>query len=418
MPGYRPQRKYVAILAVVCGLILVVGAKFRPKQVMETPMSQAEMLRLQLASQRRNLEDLTAFFARVAQVATPGLVWVVGLEQSGVIWDAGGTIVTAGPKKPLQLAPAARGQRLVVEVMSVYYPAGEMRAEDNSGFRPVRRKSTKSLRQGSWILQVAASREGEHLYAPGTFEGMRGVQCGEFRVEVVETSLPLEESAAGGGVFDLEGNLLGVVLRCDTGLEAVTPDSIERILEEAKTFAGQLRRRYGMQVEPLTDELREYFKTSRGLLVAEVWEGWPADKAGLTPGDIIQAINDKEVAAVDDLTQLLLPFAYPSFDLWVWRNGRTTRVELPARPGNLRLAAGGDAGIRLSSPPKGFLIEDVVEGSRADQAMIEPGDRLVMIAGQRPRDLAAAQAVLGKGALQPVYVVVQRGQRRFGAYLR
>jgi len=408
----------VAILAVVCGLILVVGAKFRPKQVLETPISQAEMLRLQLASQRRNLEDLTAFFSRVARQATPALVWVLGLEQSGVIWDAGGGIVTAGPKKPLQLATSARGQRLVEEVMSVYYPAGELRAADNSGFRPVRRGSTEPLRQGSWILQVAANREGGYLYAPGTFEGMTGAQCGEFRVEVVETSLPLEESAAGGGVFDLEGNLLGVVLRCDTGLKAVTPDSIERILAEAKTFAGQLRRRYGLHVEPLTGEMRAYFKTDRGLLVSEVWEGWPADRAGLEPGDIVQALNDKEVATIDDLTQLLLPFAYPSFDLWVWRDGRTTRVELPARAGNLRLATGRDAGIRLSSPPAGFLIEDVVEGSRADQAMIEPGDSLLMIAGKRLRSEAAARAVLGKGALEPVYVVVQRGQRRFGAYLR
>jgi hypothetical protein len=43
---------------------------------------------------------------------------------------------------------------------------------------------------------------------------------------------------------------------------------------------------------------------------------------------------------------------------------------------------------------------------------------LLRIGGQRPQDLEAARKVLSEGESEPVYVVVQRGQRKLGAYLR
>jgi len=59
----------------------------------------------------------------------------------------------------------------------------------------------------------------------------------------------------------------------------------------------------GVKVEKLTDQLREYFNVSDGLgvLVAEVVEESPAEKAGLKAGDVITKIEEREVKNYHDL---------------------------------------------------------------------------------------------------------------------
>lgn len=59
----------------------------------------------------------------------------------------------------------------------------------------------------------------------------------------------------------------------------------------------------GVRVEPLTDQLRDYFNVSEGLgvLVSEVLEDSPAEKAGIKAGDVITKIEQREVQNYHDL---------------------------------------------------------------------------------------------------------------------
>ena len=59
----------------------------------------------------------------------------------------------------------------------------------------------------------------------------------------------------------------------------------------------------GVKVEELTDQLREFFNVSDGLgvLIAEVVEDSPAEKAGLKAGDVITKIEDREIENYHDL---------------------------------------------------------------------------------------------------------------------
>ena len=51
------------------------------------------------------------------------------------------------------------------------------------------------------------------------------------------------------------------------------------------------RGRLGVQVQGLSDQLASYFGVKAGVLVADVDEGSPADKAGVKAGDVITAVN-------------------------------------------------------------------------------------------------------------------------------
>lgn len=74
-----------------------------------------------------------------------------------------------------------------------------------------------------------------------------------------------------------------------------------------RLFFGMNRPRLGVSVLPITDQLREYFRVDagKGVLVSSVVKDSPADKAGLKAGDIIVAVDGKNVADVGDITQTL-----------------------------------------------------------------------------------------------------------------
>jgi predicted metalloprotease with PDZ domain len=51
----------------------------------------------------------------------------------------------------------------------------------------------------------------------------------------------------------------------------------------------------GVKLQGLTDQLGAYFGVDKGVLVAEVFDGSPADEAGLAAGDVITRVGDKDV---------------------------------------------------------------------------------------------------------------------------
>jgi hypothetical protein len=70
---------------------------------------------------------------------------------------------------------------------------------------------------------------------------------------------------------------------------------------------GASRSYLGVRLQPMTEELRAYFKAprGRGLLVSRVEEDTPAAKAGLRAGDVIIEVDGKGVADRGDISAAL-----------------------------------------------------------------------------------------------------------------
>ena len=75
----------------------------------------------------------------------------------------------------------------------------------------------------------------------------------------------------------------------------------EHLREMALPYSG--RGRLGVQVQAMTPELREFMggPADRGILVARVDAGSPAEVAGIRVGDIIVAADGEDVEAAHDL---------------------------------------------------------------------------------------------------------------------
>jgi serine protease Do len=94
------------------------------------------------------------------------------------------------------------------------------------------------------------------------------------------------------------------------------------------------RRRMGVAVLPLSDQLATYFGVKEGVLVSEVTNGTPAASAGIQAGDIITAVNGRSVMSSADLVREVREAdAGSTIEVRLTRNHKdqTVKVTLPQR---------------------------------------------------------------------------------------
>ena len=85
----------------------------------------------------------------------------------------------------------------------------------------------------------------------------------------------------------------------------------------------------GVHIQNLTDQLAEYFKVKegKGVLVTEVEDDSPAEKAGLKAGDIITKINDEEVTTTGELSKAVRSYdPEAKVTVSVLRNGKNKKL--------------------------------------------------------------------------------------------
>jgi serine protease Do len=94
------------------------------------------------------------------------------------------------------------------------------------------------------------------------------------------------------------------------------------------------RRRLGVMVAPLSDQLAAYFGADDGVLISEVVENTPAAAAGLKAGDVVTAVSGRAVASPEDLTREVRETQpASSIDIRLIRDRKeiTVKVTMPER---------------------------------------------------------------------------------------
>jgi serine protease Do len=101
---------------------------------------------------------------------------------------------------------------------------------------------------------------------------------------------------------------------------------------------GLSGRRLGVDVDPLTDQLAQYFGAKEGVLVRSVADGSPAARSGLKAGDVITSINGQPVRSREDLVRALRDARDDELKIGIVRDKKettvTTKLDAPRR--NLR----------------------------------------------------------------------------------
>lgn len=428
------NRRYIVTLAVAAAAILVLGVLLRPAPVADEPLppppSQAELSRLTRLTQRRSLEAMKDYFSAVATDADRSVVRLRMLGRSGVVW-APGQVVTARLEQRFPPTTTVSGDEgelgVPLAAGAPHLPVALLDVPETGEFVPVRRRPIENLDPGAWTVFVT-DRHGAG-FSPATYVEIAEVQCEGRRVRDVVTSVALGPELAGAGLFDLDNNLLAVVLPCGPRFVAVTAEDVAALAEEAATVRSRIAQRYGMTLDAVTSEETGHLGVPFGLFVRDVWNGELADVIGLRPGDVVISINAELILEVDQLAPLIdgsTRGADPAdgdelefFELGVVRDGDTLVLNLPMDPlAFVALdAAGPDGGLVWDDPGRGYRLDDVRPGTAAARAGLRPGDRLLRIDGAVPDTLDAVRDALSADRDTPVLLELERGARRTAVLL-
>jgi S1-C subfamily serine protease len=414
-----PQRssKYVAVLAVAAGLILAAGWLLRPRDIPQSPPpvpSDSELKELARRTQRRSLESTTAYFAELAASVRPSLGYLPSLGMSAVAWDDSrvitGPIPVADRAVALSLRTAS-GERNVDATSSRRLPVSVVDLHVTAPAR-VARRAASPPQSGDWVIAVWQTDEAS-AYAPGNARHIARTTCGIGPANEFTTSILLTPAMIGGGIFNMDGDLLAVILSCDNHVAAIDLASIDDLLARVTAVEERLLARYGVLFTSFSSDERRYFSDVDGLLVREVWIGTRGDAAGFQPGDVVVAVNDRAVAGIDDL-RTLTAASDAAVVVKVRRGSKTQTLTLDqsiAAPAESDVA-GADVGLMIESPAVAFRIDRVPPHSRAAHAGVTPGDILRRINNVETRTRAQADRALKVAATKPMLLEIERDQRR------
>ncbi len=162
--------------------------------------------------------------------------------------------------------------------------------------------------------------------------------------DFIQTDAAINPGNSGGALVDAHGNLIGIntaIFSKSGGSQGIgfaipvklARDVMKAIIEQGQVIRGWL----GIEVQPLTPELAESFglQGRAGILVAGIYRGGPAQKAGLQPGDLSLKIGNE--AAVDgrrSMNQVARTQPGEKVNIEVLRGGETLKLiaEIGVRP--------------------------------------------------------------------------------------
>jgi len=165
--------------------------------------------------------------------------------------------------------------------------------------------------------------------------------------DAIQTDAALNSGNSGGPLLDSFGRVIGVNSQIAGGTGgnvgigyAVPVNTVKEVVRELLA-EGEVQRAYlGIEMQTLTDELAEALGIDerKGVLVANVREGSPAERAGLRggqDGDVIVSVDGKPVDSADELSSVVASKEPgETLTLEFHRKGKTEelRVKLERRP--------------------------------------------------------------------------------------
>ena len=165
----------------------------------------------------------------------------------------------------------------------------------------------------------------------------------------IQTDAAINPGNSGGALVDTRGNLIGINTAIfsnnggSMGIGFAIPVNLAKQVMEAILKNGSVLRGWlGVEPQNLSKELSESLnlpEATKGVLIAGVLSGGPADRAGVRPGDILIELNGRNVSDTRDLLNQVAQLS-PGTEaiLQILRKGKSislkTTISKRPRPNN------------------------------------------------------------------------------------
>jgi S1-C subfamily serine protease len=170
-------------------------------------------------------------------------------------------------------------------------------------FLPVAWADIKKTRVGDWVIAIGNPYGLDGTVSFGIISAKgRAVPAEGLLNDFLQTDAMIDVGSSGGPLINLKGEVLGVnSMIIGRGIGFTVPaDIVQEII--SKLYQGhEIERSWvGIGIQPLGQDYAKYFgiPDKKGVIVTGIFDKSPAEKAGLTSGEIIISV-DGEVIKVE-----------------------------------------------------------------------------------------------------------------------
>jgi serine protease Do len=295
------------------------------------------------------------------------------------------------------------------------------------------------LKVGDWVIAIGSPFGLQQTVTAGIISAKgRSIGQGPFD-DFLQTDAAINPGNSGGPLVNMSGEVVGIntAIASRTGQYAGVgfsiPSNMARRIYTELSAKGKVTRGWlGVSIQPLTPELAKSFglKEEKGVLISDVVQDSPADRAGIAAGDIVIEFDRKKVDTPQDLQKAVaatVPGKGVPVKVWRDKSEKALEIKVGETPEDgvaLKSTNKGRALLGLEIRPitpeiarqlslrgtEGVVIFSVDDDSAAAEAGLQRGDVIREVNRQRVRnvqDFERATKDLKDG--DRVTVLLQRG---------
>ncbi|MES9815344.1 MAG: DegQ family serine endoprotease [Candidatus Thiodiazotropha sp.] len=303
---------------------------------------------------------------------------------------------------------------------------------------------SNKLDVGEWVLAFGNPFGLSHTMTAGivSAKGRTSLGISDYE-DFIQTDAAINPGNSGGPLVNLDGEVVGINTAIFSrsggymGVGFAIPINMAKGIANQLLDKGEVTRGFlGIMIQPLTPELAESFgsKYQKGILVAEVSENSPADRAGLKQGDLIFKLDGKNVGNVGDFrNRISLTSPGSKVGLEIIRNGKPKAIEVTVGELSEQSVAGSNTktteelGLTVQTLDKelaesfgtnttqGVVVTNVSPGSIAAMAGIDAGTVITQVNRNPVTSAGEFQIRIneGRSQRQVLLLVMKGGMSRF-----
>jgi len=297
------------------------------------------------------------------------------------------------------------------------------------------------LKVGDWVLAIGSPFGLQQTVTAGIISAKgRSIGQGAFD-DFLQTDAAINPGNSGGPLVNMSGEVVGINSAIlsrsggNVGIGFSIPANMAKRIYTELSAKGKVTRGWlGVSIQPLTPELAKGFglKEPKGVLISDVVQDSPAERAGITAGDIVTEFDKKKVETAQDLQKVVAltpPGKGVPVKVWRDRAEKTLEIKIGETPDDTvalkstnksKTLLGLD--VRPITPDiarqlnlrggDGVLVLSVEDDSPAGDAGLQRGDVIREVNRQRVgnlQDFERATKDIKEG--DRVTVLLQRGQQ-------
>ncbi len=278
---------------------------------------------------------------------------------------------------------------------------------DGNNFPVLPLGNSDKIEIGDWVIAIGNPFGLSETVTVGVISavGRSNVHIAAYE-DFIQTDAAINPGNSGGPLINLDGQVIGINTAIFSqsggymGIGFAIPINMARIIEEQLKTQGKVIRGYlGIYGQDVTQDMVELLglKNRQGVIVANVEQDSPAEKAGIKGHDILLEMNGKKIESYDSFRNdiaILSPGSGARF--LVLRDGKTINITVTLSQRASEIAQSKQLsvpqqsqetlGIEVQNLTKdiaqqfgyslgeGVIVSRVVPGGAAAQAGIQPGD--------------------------------------------